>query len=448
MSKSARQSAFEILYKVERSGAYSNLALDAQLSSKDGADGDSALLTALVYGVLERLITLDYNISLYLRQPLKKLKPEVLIALRIGAYQLLFMDRIPESAAVNESVKLVKNNRAQFAAGLVNAVLRKVASNGLRLPDESDRLKFMSVKYSVPEQTVKLFADAYSDKTACEMFEAMSERAKIFVRVNTQKCTADELIEILARQGVEGRKIDGFPNALELVNGGAVEHLDAYKKGTNTYWLINGENQSVASSQLCCMALDPQPGDTVYDMCAAPGGKSFTLAESTECKGKILAMDIYPSRLALIENGAERLGLDNIAVIPNDAAKVNLALKKADRVLCDAPCSGLGILRRKPEIRYKTLEDIDKLPVLQYDILCSSSEYVKVGGRLVYSTCSLNPTENSEVCSKFLSEHKNFEAVRIFPNIKRVDGNEKYLTLMPQIHGTDGFFIAAFTRTE
>lgn len=147
MSKNARQSAFEILYKVERSGAYSNLALDAQLSSKDGADGESALLTALVYGVLERLITLDYNISLYLRQPLKKLKPEVLIALRIGAYQLLFMDRIPESAAVNESVKLVKNNRAQFAAGLVNAVLRKVASNGLQLPDESDRLKFMSVKY-------------------------------------------------------------------------------------------------------------------------------------------------------------------------------------------------------------------------------------------------------------------------------------------------------------
>ena len=422
MSKSARQSAFEILYKVERSGAYSNLALDAQLSSKDGADGDSALLTALVYGVLERLITLDYNISLYLRQPLKKLKPEVLIALRIGAYQLLFMDRIPKSAAVNESVKLVKNNRAQFAAGLVNAVLRKVTSNGLRLPDESDRLKFMSVKYSVPEQTVKLFADAYSDKTACEIFEAMSERAKIFVRVNTQKCTADALIEILARQG------------------GAVEHLDAYKKG-----LFHVQD---LSSQFCCMALDPQPGDTVYDMCAAPGGKSFTLAELTNCKGEILAMDVYPSRLALIENGAERLGLDNIAVIPNDAAKVNPALKKADRVLCDAPCSGLGILRRKPEIRYKTLEDIDKLPVLQYDILCSSSEYVKVGGRLVYSTCSLNPAENSEICNKFLSEHKNFEAVKLFPDIKRVDGNENYLTLMPQIHGTDGFFIAAFTRTE
>ena len=298
----------------------------------------------------------------------------------------------------------------------------------------------MSVKYSVPEQTVKLFADAYSDRTACEIFEAMSERAKIFVRVNTQKCTADELIEILARQGVEGRKTDGFPDALELVNGGAVEHLDAYKKG-----LFHVQD---LSSQLCCMALDPQPGDTVYDMCAAPGGKSFTLAELTRCKGKILAMDVYPSRLTLIENGAERLGLDNIAVIPNDAAKVNPALKKADRVLCDAPCSGLGILRRKPEIRYKTLEDIDKLPILQYDILCSSAEYVRVGGRLVYSTCSLNPAENAAVCDKFLSEHKNFEAVRIFPNIKRVDGNENYLTLMPQIHGTDGFFIAAFTRTE
>ena len=264
MSKSARQSAFEILYKVERSGAYSNLALDAELSSQQRtADGDSALLTALVYGVLERLITLDYNISLYLRQPLKKLKPEVLIALRLGAYQLLFMDRIPESAAVNESVKLAKNNRAQFAAGLVNAVLRKVAQNGLRLPDESDRLKFMSVKYSVPEPTVKLFADAYSDKTACEIFEAMSERAKIFVRVNTQKCTTDELAEALARQGTESKRVSLVPDALEILNGGAVEHLDAYKKG-----LFHVQD---LSSQLCCMALDPQPGDTVYDMCAAPG---------------------------------------------------------------------------------------------------------------------------------------------------------------------------------
>ena len=426
MSKSARQSAFEILYKVERSGAYSNLALDAELSSQQGtADGDSALLTALVYGVLERLITLDYNISLYLRQPLKKLKPEVLIALRLGAYQLLFMDRIPESAAVNESVKLAKNNRAQFAAGL---------------PDESDRLKFMSVKYSVPEPTVKLFADAYSDKTACEIFEAMSERAKIFVRVNTQKCTTDELAEALARQGTESKRVSLVPDALELLNGGAVEHLDAYKKG-----LFHVQD---LSSQLCCMALDPQPGDTVYDMCAAPGGKSFTLSELTECKVKILAMDVYPSRLALIEDGAERLGLQNISVIPNDASKVNPALKKADRVLCDAPCSGLGILRRKPEIRYKTLEDIDKLPILQYDILCSSAEYVSVGGRLVYSTCSLNPAENAAVCDKFLSEHKDFEAIRIFPDIKRADGNENYLTLMPQIHGTDGFFIAAFTRTE
>lgn len=441
MSKSARQSAFEILYKVEHSGAYSNLALDAELSSQEGtADGDSALLTALVYGVLERLITLDYNISLYLRQPLKKLKPEVLIALRLGAYQLLFMDRIPESAAVNESVKIAKNNRAQFAAGLVNAVLRKVAQNGLRLPDESDGLKFMSVKYSVPEPTVKLFADAYSDKIACEIFEAMSERAKIFVRVNTQKCTTDELAEALARQGIESKRVSLVPNALELLNGGAVEHLDAYKKG-----LFHVQD---LSSQLCCMALDPQPGDTVYDMCAAPGGKSFTLSELTECKGKILAMDVYPSRLALIEDGAERLGLQNISVIPNDASGVNPALKKVDRVLCDAPCSGLGILRRKPEIRYKTLEDIDKLPILQYDILCSSAEYVSVGGHLVYSTCSLNPAENAAVCDKFLSEHKDFEAIRIFPDIKRADGNENYLTLMPQIHGTDGFFIAAFTRTE
>ncbi len=440
MSKSARQSAFEILFKVERRNAYSNLALDAQLSSDDGATEDSALLTALVYGVLERLVTLDYNISLYLRQPLKKLKPEVLIALRLGTYQLLFMDKIPQSAAVNESVKLVKNNRAQFAAGLVNAVLHKVASNGLRLPEDTDSLEYISVRYSVPQPIAQLLINAYSKKTACDILQSMSERAKLYVRVNTQRCTADELADMFSAQGVECRTVSAAPDALELINCGAVERLDAYKKG-----LFHVQD---LSSQLCCAALDPQPGETVYDMCAAPGGKSFTLAEMMRCKGKILSMDIYPSRLSLIEAGAQRLGLDNIAVIPNDASKVNPALKMADRVLCDAPCSGLGILRRKPEIRYKTLGDIDKLPLLQYYILCSSSEYVKVGGRLVYSTCSLNPAENAEVCDRFLSEHKNFEAIGVLPDIRRGVEGEKYLTLMPQIHQTDGFFIAAFKRTE
>lgn len=440
MSKNARQSAFEILFKVERSGAYSNLALDAHLSAADSEHSESALLTALVYGVLERLITLDYNISLYLRQPIKKLKPEVLVALRLGAYQLLFMDKIPVSAAVNESVKLVKNNRSQFAAGLVNAVLRKIAANGLVLPQDEDSLEYISVRYSVPIWLAELFINAYSRQTACELLEAMSQRAKLYIRVNTSKCTPEELKKELSKQGVETKSVDGMPYALELVNGGAPEQLEAYKKG-----LFHVQD---LSSQLCCQALDPQPGDTVYDMCAAPGGKSFTLAEMTECKGKILSMDVYPSRLALIESGAERLGLDNIATIPNDASKINRALKKADKVLCDAPCSGLGILRRKPEIRYKTPEDIDKLPILQYDILCSSSEYVKVGGRLVYSTCSLNPAENEEVCDKFLAEHKEFKAVEPLSGVKGVDLDKKYLTLMPNIHKTDGFFIAAFIRTE
>ena len=430
-----------MLSEIMEEGSYCHLVIRSVLQKYNYRDSrDKAFLKRLVEGTVERCIQIDYVLDQFSKVPTVKMKPFIRNLLRSSVYQLLFMDRIPESAAVNESVKLAKNNRAQFAAGLVNAVLRKVAQNGLRLPDESDGLKFMSVKYSVPEPTVKLFADAYSDKTACEIFEAMSERAKIFVRVNTQKCTTDELAEALARQGIESKRVSLVPNAIELLNGGAVEHLDAYKKG-----LFHVQD---LSSQLCCMALDPQPGDTVYDMCAAPGGKSFTLAELTECKGKILAMDVYPSRLALIEDGAERLGLQNISVIPNDASKVNPALKKADRVLCDAPCSGLGILRRKPEIRYKTLEDIDKLPILQYDILCSSAEYVRVGGRLVYSTCSLNPAENVAVCDKFLSEHKDFEAIRIFPDIKRADGNENYLTLMPQIHGTDGFFIAAFTRTE
>ena len=441
MKKSARQSAFDILFKVERNGAYSNLALDSELENNTDSVQDSAFLTALVYGTLERLLTIDYNLSLYLKQPLKKLKPEVLIALRLGTYQILFMDKVPTRAAVNESVQLVKNNRAAFASGLVNAVLRNVAKNGLQIPESDNEVYNLSVRFSFPEWLVEMWIKAYGTQTAFELLESMSTRAPINIRVNTQKCSTDELIEILKADGVEVKKIDWLPNALELVNPGAVESLKAYKDG-----LFHVQD---LSSQLCCAELGPKAGDRVFDMCAAPGGKSFTLSQLMECKGDLLSFDVYDSRLSLIENGAKRLGLDNISVASNNAAEFNSALGEADKVLCDVPCSGLGVLRRKPEIRYKEHRDIDKLPVMQYDILCSCSKYVKKGGKLVYSTCSVNLSENEEVCERFLSEHKNFKAVKPLPELSQRFGSEnKYLTLMPHINETDGFFIASFVRTE
>ena len=441
MKKSVRQSAFDILFKVERSGAYSNLALDSELENNSESSQDSAFLTALVYGTLERLITIDYNLSLYLKQPLKKLKPEVLIALRLGTYQILFMDKVPERAAVNESVQLVKNNRAAFASGLVNAVLRNIAKNGLRFPNSDNEIYNMSVRFSFPEWIVQLWSNAYGTDTAFKLLEAMSKSAPINIRVNTQKVSTDELIELLKSEGVESKTIDWLPDALELVSPGAVENLRSYNDG-----LFHVQD---LSSQLCCAALAPKPNERVFDMCAAPGGKSFTLSQLMESKGDLLSFDIYDSRLALIESGAKRLGLNNIRVASNNAAEFNSELGMADKVLCDVPCSGLGVIRRKPEIRYKQPADIDKLPQIQYDILCSCSKYVNNGGKLVYSTCSINPAENAEVCERFLAEHKNFKAIKTLPELpQRFEGDEKYLTLMPHINGTDGFFIASFIRTE
>ena len=440
MKKSVRQNALEILLKMERNNAYSNLALDAKLNESKESNADSAFLTALVYGTLERLITIDYNLSLYLKQPLKKLKPEVLWALRLGTYQIVYMDKVPERAAVNESVQLVKNNKSAFAAGLVNAVLRNVSRNGIKYPETKDEAYNMSVRFSFPEWIAKLWINSYGKETAFKMLEGMSGRAPLYIRVNTLKCTSDELIEKLKADNVECKRVANVENALELINPGAVEKLQAYKEG-----LFHVQD---LSSQLCCAALAPKAGERVFDMCAAPGGKSFTLCEMMENKGELLSFDIYDSRLSLIESGAKRLDIKNIKVASNDASKYNEAFGKADKILCDVPCSGLGIIRRKPEIRYKSPSDIDKLPSIQYDILCSCAQYVKTGGKLLYSTCSVNPAENAEVCKKFLKEHIEFKAVEPLENLENKFMSDNFVTLMHHLNGTDGFFIATFIRTE
>lgn len=430
--KSARQTAFEILNKIQRDGSYSNLALDAALDKANIDAKEKKLASALVYGVTERRITLDYNIELYLSQPLKKLKPQALTALRIGAYQILFMDKIPDSAAVNESVTLVKKNGAAFAGGLVNAVLRKIAANGPK--DDGS----MSVKYSAPEWLCEMWCKNYGSQNAEKILEASFGATETVLRVNTERTTADELTDLLKSEGFEAEPNTTAENSLVLKSGGAVHKTNCYKKG-----LFHVQD---TASQLCCKALEVRPGDTVIDICAAPGGKSFTLAETMKNSGKILSCDIYEHRLKLIKDGAERLGLTNIETMLNDGSVRNDLIPKVDKILCDVPCSGLGVIRKKPEIRYKKSDEVDKLADLQYAILCISSNYLKVGGELVYSTCSLNPDENEKIIDKFLSEHNDFESVKVFPRLKRYNVDTDHITLMPHIHGCDGFFISKIKR--
>ncbi len=437
MSKPARQIAFEILLKIEKDKAYSNLAIDSAVKAFCPDSTDCAFISRLVYGVTERKITLDYIISGCLSQPISKLKKEVLVILRLGTYQLVFSDKIPASAAVNESVKLVKNNKCAFATGLVNAVLRKVSTEGFSIPQDIDPVKRMSVLYSAPEELVKFLSYHYGENNAEEFLKSALMSKKIIIRVNTVKTTPEELKTLLEKEGV-GVSETSVHNAFQINVNKAVYELESYKKG-----LFHVED---ISSQLCIEALAPFENCTMIDVCAAPGGKSFTAAEHMNNKGVLYSCDIYESRTDLIKEGAERLGLDCIKTFVNDASEFNEDFPKADRVLCDVPCSGMGIISKKPEIKYKKLDDIKELLPIQRKILETASKYVKDGGRLVYSTCSVNPNENRKICDAFLKEHPEFTSVKALPHIERTVDEGDYLTLMMHKNNCDGFFIAVFDR--
>lgn len=434
--KSARQFAYEILMKIEKEGAFSNLAVDGALASSSLSSKDKAFVSALIYGCTERKLTLDYQIEKYLSKPLQKLKTPVHMILRLGTYQLLFMDKIPVSAAVNESVKLAKDNKSEYASGLVNAVLRKVSANGLMLPDEKNKTEYTSIKYSCPQNLISMWNKAYGEENTEELLKASLERADIVLRVNTLRTNVTELISLLDKEGVKAEKCKFVENAVVAEKLGCdIESLESYKRG-----LFHAQD---IASQHCIKALDPQKGERILDLCSAPGGKSFTASQYMVNTGNILAFDVYPSRTELIDEAAQRLGIENITTCVADATRFYPNLKEADRVLCDVPCSGLGVIRRKPEIKYKELDEFKSLPDIQYKILCNGAQYVKKGGRLVYSTCTLNKKENDKVCDLFLEKHPGFKCIQPLeiPSV-----TDKYYTLTPHLNGCDGFFIAVFER--
>ena len=431
-----RQIAFNALCKIEKDSSYSNLTLDSILSKSELDTRDKSFVSALFYGVIERKLTLDYNISLYLSKPLKKLKPELLVLLRMGAYQLLFMEKVPVSAAVNESVKLSKKNALQYASGLINAVLRKIGTNGLCLPDSKNYAHCLSVKYSCSEWLVQKWINEYGAEDTENILECSIGANDIYIRVNTQKTDSDSLISILDAEGIKAEKTN-LENALKISFGGnGIENIKAFKSG-----LFHVQD---LACQFAVKALGVKDGDRVFDLCSAPGGKAFTMAQFAGEKGEILAFDIYESRASLIKKGAERLGLFNVSAMVGDASQHNEKIGLADKVLCDVPCSGFGIIGKKPEIKYKSENEAKEIEKLQYPILNNAATYVKKGGRLLYSTCTLSRAENDEICERFLKEHTDFESVIPLKEIS----SERFLTLMPHKNGTDGFFIALFERKK
>lgn len=440
--KSARLTALKALLRVEEESGYSNLVLDHGLS-QSGLDGrDAAFASALFYGVLERRITLDYQISHYSKMPLSQMAAAVREILRMGFYQLLYMDKVPQSAAVNESVKLTRMMRKDKAAGFVNGILRSFIRDNCpcRLPKETAK-DYLPVKYACPHWIIDLWMEAYGRESTLEMLENLPGRPPLAIRVNPLKTTKEALLEELQAESVEAKEAPGVTGALTLERSGAVEKLSSFQQG-------KFHVQDLAS-QLCCQALSPKPGERVYDVCAAPGGKSFTMAQLMENRGELYAFDLYPAKVRLIQEGAKRLGLTVIKAEARDAANPEKELPAGDKVLCDAPCSGLGIIRRKPEIRYKTKNMLDSLPDLQYLILCKSAILTGKNGVLLYSTCTLNPRENNQVARRFLQEHPDFEPYPLSLPAgyeRNAFDQENEATLFAGKNGTDGFFFSGFRR--
>lgn len=426
-----REICLGLLLKVEKNSSFSGVALDNTLSkTRDISDIDRRFISALYYGVLERRITLDAVISKYLKRPLEKLNPEIREILRMGIYQLLYMDSVPDSAAVDESVKLAKLKN-QPASGFVNAVLRNFIRDGKKLPNNS-----LSLEYSCPEWLASMWLRDYGEEVALSILKSSLGRPPTTVRFNTAKFKTSDIISELANDGIEAIPNEFIANCYDLRNCGSAEKLSAYHKG-----MFHVQD---ASCQLCASELGAREGETVLDVCSAPGGKAFTIAEIMNDQGRILAFDLHANRAKLITEGAERLGLKIISASTNNAKLFSESIPMADRVLCDVPCSGLGVIGRKPEIKYNCSSEavLSQFPIVQYEILKTSSRYVKPGGTLVYSTCTLNRAENDLIAERFLRENPDFEGCKL----SHFDDCKATITPASCQYGGDGFFMAKFLR--
>lgn len=441
----ARTAAFKALVRVEKDKSYSNIIIDSVIKNNNLDKREASFATMLFYGVLERKITLDYVINQFAKTPVRKMQAEILTILRLGIYQIMYADKIPNSAAVNECVNLAKKNKLISASGFINGILRSVIreKENITYPNANNIIEYLSVKYSCPENIVSLWLSYYGKDITEGILSVLCGRADISAKINNTKTDIGTVKNSLMQKNISVFEFSGLENAVFLENTGSIEDLDEYKQG-----LFHIQD---ISSQICCKILNPQPNDIVIDACSAPGGKSFTIAELMNNKGKVISMDLYASRLNLVKKGAERLGLDIIETKCNDSAKniFYADLPMCDRLLCDVPCSGLGIIRRKPELRYKNDLGIDALPEIQYKILVNCSALVKKGGIAVYSTCTLNPKENGMVADRFLKENKEFSPFTIKPPegiIRGIDEPCNQLTVFPHLNRSDGFFVSAFIK--
>ena len=444
----ARETALQVLLDVDKREAYANLALGAVLARYQPEKLDRAFTTELVYGTLRALNTLDWALGNYLRRPISGLSPVVRNILRLGAYQLLYMDRVPDSAAVNESAILARRYGHAGIVKFVNGVLRNLARGKENLPypdPELDPVLSIALRHSHPEWLVRLWLEELGYDATVALCRSNNLSAPNSVRVNSLKTTSTELIELLAGMGIHAEQGRYAEDCLYLSGFIALGELAPFKDG-----LFQVQDES---SILVGQAVSPRPGTRVIDVASAPGGKATHLAQLMQNRGEILALDIHEHKIGLIKENCRRLGVAIVKTLLADARTLPEKYSGlADCVLVDAPCSGLGVLRRRPDARWrKSREQIQELTVLQSQILKAASAVIKPGGVLVYSTCTITREENYGQVMNFLAAHPEFNLESIaglVPESLDYAGTlqQGYLQILPHLHGLDGFFIARLRK--
>jgi len=441
----SREIALKVLMDMREKGAYSNYSINNFLKEKMNPR-DENLVREIVYGVIENLTYIDYIISKLSSKKIEKIHPKILDILRIGVYQIAFTDKIPDRAAVNESVNLAKKYVHSGASGFVNGVLRNFSrrKDEVMKIEERDRLEFLSIKYSHPKWMIKRWINAYSEGFTEELLKANNSKPKLNLRVNTLKTDRNTLKKVLANYGYEVYDTKYAKDGIVVENPVRITDIVEFKQG---HFTIQDE-----SSMLVGQVANPKENSVILDLCSAPGGKATHLAQIMNNKGRIICWDIYEHKLELVKENASRLGISIIETKLQDAQVLDESMiGVADICIVDAPCSGLGIIRRRPEIKWNRKEaDIEQLARIQRNILNNASKYVKPGGVIIYSTCTIEENENINMVRGFLNENKDF-TMSAFDKFIGVDENmnsskEGFIQMFPNVHGTDGFFISRIKK--
>lgn len=444
MGKTVREAALDVLLKIEKNQAYSHLLLNETRKNAGLDRRDAALLTEVVYGTIQRKLTLDFYMKPFLKKGTKKLDTWVLVLLRLSLYQMVYLDRVPERAIVHEAVTIANKRGHKGISGMVNGVLRAFQRAEKPTFDEiEDPLERLTIKTSHPAWLLQRWLKQYGEQETEKMCAENLLPAPVSMRANLTKTSREELLSVLESEGITAHAADLTDEGV-IIEKGAVFESTAYLEGK-----LTAQDES---SMLVALALAPEPGMKVLDTCAAPGGKTTHLAEKMNNQGVVQAFDLHPQKVKFITDQAKRLGLSIIQANALDARKLIDHTETYDRVLVDAPCTGFGVLKRKPDIKWaKTEQDVKQISAIQAAILSAASTCVKKGGRLVYSTCTVDKDENEGTVQQFLEKHPDFVldenlATRLPVKPKPERYQDGMLTVLPQDYQSDGFFIAALLK--